>query len=510
MTLTGSHLVADYTGGQKKETFHAFDPVTGERLEPAFLEGGAPEVTLAAKLAERDFDCFRKTDCQKRGALLGEIADELLAVKETITGRAHLETGLGLPRLEGELGRTVHQLRMFAELVKAKQYKQIRIDQAIPDRQPVPKPDLRQTRIPIGPVAVFGASNFPLAFSVAGGDTAAALAAGCPVVVKGHPAHPGTSELAGQAIVRAIRRQDLPAGIFSLVQGTSHDLGLALVRHQCIKAVAFTGSQVAGRLLFDAAAERPDPIPVFAEMGSVNPVFVLPMALANNGLKLAESYTASFTLGAGQFCTNPGLFFAVKGEPLTAFLDNVTTLLSAMSAVPMLHAGIRRAYAVRLKKLSGEAGVKTVARAAVDVGAECMVSPSLLIISASDFLQNPSVGEEVFGPCSLIVECENQEQMLTLADHLQGQLTATVHADNDEQDFCQQLFSVLEKKAGRLILNDFPTGVEVCAAMHHGGPYPATTDSRFTSVGSLAINRFLRPVCYQNFSQTLLPEELRD
>lgn len=510
MQLTGQHLISDSSLVSSNKTFRAVNPATGELLECEFSEGGSGDVSVAANLAEKIFDEFRQTSGTKRGELLETVADELMGLKEPIVQRANLETGLPLPRLEGELGRTVNQLRMFAQLVKTDDYKLKRIDQAIPDRQPLPKPDLRLTQIPIGSVAIFGASNFPLAFSVAGGDTASALAAGCPVIVKGHPAHPGTSELAGQAIQRAVKKSGLPAGVFSLIQGSGHSVGSALVKHPQIKAVAFTGSQAGGRALFDLAATRVEPIPVFAEMGSVNPIFLLPQALKENGQTLAQKYAESLTLGVGQFCTQPGLLFAVKGKELDTFVQNVKDYLGRMEPLPMLHVGIKQNYNESLKQITTVQGVNQVTVGDLQSANDCFALPALLFLTADEFLLNPRISEEIFGPSSVVVQCESQEQMLLLAGKSQGQLSATVHATVNEEDFCHQLFAVLEKKAGRLILNDFPTGVEVCSAMHHGGPYPATTDSRFSSVGTTAIQRFLRPVCYQNFYAELLPLELQD
>ncbi|MCF6265400.1 MAG: aldehyde dehydrogenase (NADP(+)) [Desulfuromusa sp.] len=510
MRLTGQHLISANFHASSNETFRAVNPVTGEPLEGEFSEGGREDVAVAANLAEQDFADFRQTSGLKRAELLDTIADELLNLKNLIIKRANLETGLPLPRLEGELGRTVNQLKMFAQLVQEDAYKLLQIDQAIPERQPLPKPDLRLTQIPIGPVAIFGASNFPLAFSVAGGDTASALAAGCPVVVKGHPAHPGTSELAGRAIQQAVIKTGLPDGVFSMIQGSGHDVGTALVTHPQIKVVAFTGSQTGGRALFDLAAARSEPIPVFAEMGSVNPIFLLPQALKENGQILVQKYAESLTLGVGQFCTQPGLLFAVKGRDLDAFVQNVKNRLERMNPLPMLHVGIKQNYNDKLKRLTTIQGVNQVAGGASQSDIDCFALPALLFLTADDFLLNPHISEEVFGPSSVVVQCESQEQMLILAENLSGQLSATVHATLNEEDFCRRLFTVLEKKAGRLILNDFPTGVEVCRAMNHGGPYPASTDSRFSSVGTTAINRFLRPVCYQNFSNQLLPSELQD
>lgn len=509
MRLTGQHLISANFHASSNETFRAVNPATGEPLEGEFGEGGREDVAVAVNLAEQDFDEFRQTSGLKRAELLDTIADELLNLKNLIIQRANLETGLPLPRLEGELGRTVNQLKMFAQLVKEDDYKLLQIDQAIPERQPLPKPDLRLTQIPVGPVAIFGASNFPLAFSVAGGDTASALAAGCPVVVKGHPAHPGTSELAGRAIQQAVIKTGLPDGVFSMIQGSGHDVGTALVTHPQIKVVAFTGSQTGGRALFDLAAARPEPIPVFAEMGSVNPIFLLPQMLKENGQILAQKYAESLTLGVGQFCTQPGLLFAVKGRDLDAFVQNVKNHLERMNPLPMLHVGIKQNYNNKLKRLTTIQGVNQVAGDSSQSDSDCFALPALLFLTADDFLLNPHISEEVFGPSSVVVQCEAQEQMLILAENLPGQLSATVHATLNEEDFCRRLFTVLEKKAGRLILNDFPTGVEVCRAMNHGGPYPASTDSRFSSVGTTAINRFLRPVCYQNFSNQLLPSELQ-
>ncbi|MDX2495453.1 MAG: aldehyde dehydrogenase (NADP(+)) [Desulfuromusa sp.] len=510
MRLTGQHLISESFLASSNETFRVVNPATGDPLECEFSEGGREDVSVAANLAEQVFDTFRQTSGLKRCELLDTITNELINLKGSIIQRANLETGLPLPRLEGELGRTVNQLKMFAQLVKDDDYKLKRIDQALPDRQPLAKPDLRLTQIPIGPVAVFGASNFPLAFSVAGGDTASALAAGCPVIVKGHPAHPGTSELAARAIQRAVKKTGLPDGVFSLIQGSGHDVGTALVKHPQIKAVAFTGSQAGGRALFDLAATRVEPIPVFAEMGSVNPIFLLPQALKDNGQILAQKYAESFTLGVGQFCTQPGLLFAVKGKALDTFVQNVKKYLGGMEPLPMLHVGIKQNYNEKLKRLTAVQGVDQVTECDSQSNSDCFALPALLSLTADDFLLNSHISEEVFGPSSVVVQCKSQEQMLILAENLQGQLSATVHATVNEEDFCRQLFAVLEKKAGRLILNDFPTGVEVCSAIHHGGPYPATTDSRFSSVGTTAIQRFLRPVCYQNFYEELLPLELQD
>lgn len=510
MPLSGQHLVAGEFVASSLPLFYAYNPASGERLDPGFCEGDAVVVDAAVQLAEQSFDLFRLTSGDQRAELLDRLAEELLTVKISLCERAQLETGLPQVRLEGELNRTVNQLRIFAELVRNGAEKQPVIETAQPQRTPLPKPDLRLTHIPLGPVAIFGASNFPLAFSVAGGDTAAALAAGCPVVIKGHPAHPGTSELAAQAIRRALDQSGLPQGICSLIHGKELAVGEAMVRHPQIKAVAFTGSLAGGRALFDLAAARPEPIPVFAEMGSVNPVFILPKALEESGPQLAEQFAGSLTLGVGQFCTNPGLLIVQKGPVLDNFLRLVNDQLNSTEALPMLHIGIKKNFAAKLEQLSALGGVQKIS-AREDIKLKpCFASPVLLQVAARDFLSNSQAADEVFGPSSLVVTYETPDEMLAVAESLAGQLTATVHAAKQESVLCKKLFVLLEKKAGRLIYNDFPTGVEVCSAIHHGGPYPATTDSRFSSVGTSAVKRFLRPVCYQNFPPDLLPENLKN
>ncbi len=509
MLLTGQHLISGVSPIIHSQTFQTVNPATGKILDVCFSEGTDVDISIATSVAEKAFAIYRKTSGVKRAELLESIVAELNVLKEQIINRAHLETALPETRLEGEFGRTVHQLNMFAQLIRNDDYKHIRIDQGLPQRKPLPRPDVRLTHVPIGPVAVFGASNFPLAFSVAGGDTAAALAAGCSVVVKGHPTHPGASELAGLAIQRALHNIDLPGGVFSLIQGREDQVGSALVQDPRIGAVAFTGSHAGGRSLFNLAAARPNPIPVFAEMGSVNPTFVLPLILKEKYKELARKYTESLTLGVGQFCTNPGLLFVLKGAEGDSFIHSVKTILQQVEPLPMLHLGIKKNYQSKIKQLLQNKGVSLVVGSDSQSDNDCYAAPALLVIEAEDFHRVPNIVEEIFGPSSVIVQCETLEQMLELAGRLSGQLTATVHAHHDEKEFCRQFFSVLETKAGRLILNDFPTGVEVCSAMHHGGPYPATTDSRFSSVGETAIQRFLRPVCYQNFFDELLPLELQ-
>ena len=509
MCLTGKQLIGSSYASPGEQTFQAVNPETGAALEPLFSEGTSQDVDRAVALAEKAFDTYRATDNRKRGEFLETIATELLTIEGVLVDRAMQETGLPEARLVGELGRTVNQLKLFAQLVKEGSYVEARIDRALPDRFPVPKPDLRQILIPLGPVAVFGASNFPLAFSVAGGDTASALAAGCPVVVKGHPAHPGTSELAGQAIKNAVRKCALPEGTFSLIQGRGHEFGAILVQHSHLKAVAFTGSLAGGRALFDLAASRTEPIPVYAEMGSVNPVFLLPQALREQGDSLAKGFVESVTLGTGQFCTSPGLLFALKGPALDAFVQKAAELLSHKPPGLMLHAGIKQNFQQGIERLKDIQGVVRVGGSgSQETG--CFVNPVLLQTDAKVFFENPGIGEEVFGPSAVVVGCDSREEMMMAAQNLQGQLTATVHGQDLELKDSAELFRRLERRVGRVLVGGFPTGVEVCDSMNHGGPYPATTDSRSSSVGTAAIKRFLRPVCYQDFPQTMLPEPLKN
>ena len=509
MCLTGKQLIGSNYVFSGEQTFQAVNPETGSALEPLFYEGTSQDVERAVALAENAFDTCRATDNRKRGEFLETIAAELLTLEGVLVDRAMQETGLPEARLVGELARTVNQLKLFARLIKEGSYVEARIDRAFPDRLPVPKSDLRQMLIALGPIAVFGASNFPLAFSVAGGDTASALAAGCPVVVKGHPAHPGTSELAGQAIKNAVKTCEMPEGTFSLVQGSGFEVGANLVQHPHIKAVAFTGSLAGGRALFNLASSRPEPIPVYAEMGSVNPIFILPQALQDNGVCLARDFVESVTLGVGQFCTTPGLVFAIKGPALDAFVQKAGEVLSQKPPGVLLHAGIKQNFLQGIERLTSIKGVARVGSGCTqDKG--CLANPVLLQADVRVLLENPLIAEEVFGPSSIIVACDSREELMAAAQNLQGQLTATVHGKGLELADYSALFRVLERKSGRVLVGGFPTGVEVCDSMNHGGPYPATTDCRSTSVGTAAIKRFLRPVCYQNFPQAMLPEPLKN
>jgi len=505
--ITGEILIGSGRDGAERRSFHAVNPATGEELEPAFAFAGDDDVDRAAALALRDFDAYRETGLDERARFLDAIAEEIEALGEALVERAHAETALSRSRIELERARTAGQLRLFARVVRQGEWLDLRIDPPLPERRPFPRPDLRLRQIAIGPVAVFGASNFPLAFSVAGGDTAAALAAGCPVIVKGHPAHPGTGELVGRAVQAAARRTGMPEGVFSLLLGGT-ETGAALVRHPAIQAVGFTGSRGGGHALVAIAAARPQPIPVFAEMSSINPVFALPSALADRTEAIARGYAQSLALDAGQYCTNPGLFFAVDGPDLEAFLVHAAAALAESEAEPMLTAGIHEAFRAGVTALATHPRVQTVGRGR-EGAARNGTGAALFLAEAETFETDERLGKEVFGASSLIVRCRSLEEMIEAAGRMEGQLTATLQMDEADWPAARRLLPVLERKVGRILANGWPTGVEVGHAMVHGGPYPATSDSRSTSVGTLSIRRFLRPVSYQNLPEALLPEPLR-
>jgi len=495
---------------EHRSPFHAKNPATGETLQGDFFESGIGEIDAAARASERAFDSYAALPPGRRAEFLRAIAQQLLALGDRLLERATAETALPAARLENERARTVGQILLFAEWIEEGSWVEARIDRALPDRKPQPRPDLRRMLVPLGPVAVFGASNFPLAFSVAGGDTISALAAGCPVVVKAHPAHPGVSELSASAIRTALRETRMPEGVFSMVQGPSAEVGITLVTHPLIKAGAFTGSLTAGRTLFDAAALRPEPIPVYSEMGSANPMFVLPEALAQRGEAIARGLAASVTLGSGQFCTNPGLAFFMDSPAAETFLQRTGELLGASPPGTMVHSGIKAAYDRELESIAALPGVAVAARARGVGHSDSEACAALLTTDAGTWSDNPRLGSEIYGPATVAVRCASRTELLRIARSLHGHLTATVHGtEKDLSDF-GDLVTVLRRKAGRLVFNGFPTGVEVCHAMQHGGPYPATTDSRSTSVGTAAITRFARPVCYQDFPAAALPEELKN
>jgi 2,5-dioxopentanoate dehydrogenase len=510
MDLHGKSFLAGQTGAIGGATYRAINPATGESLAPDFHEARTDEVETALQAAATAFEDYRARPAETRARLLEAIATEIETLGDALLLRAQLETGLPLARLQGERARTCGQLRLFAQVVREGSWVDARIDLALPERQPLPRPDLRRMLVALGPVVVFGSSNFPLAFSVAGGDTASALAAGCPVLVKAHRAHPGTAELVAGAVNRAVAAVGLPAGLFSLVHGAGESIGIMLVKHPLVAAVGFTGSQAAGRALCDAAAARPHPIPVFAEMSSVNPVILLPGALRERGAAIAQGLLSSVTLGVGQFCTKPGLVFALAGPETDAFLATFTEAVQNAPCATMLTPGIRANFLQNQRKVTSLPDVSLLAssRTAADAnkneGRLCVAATT-----AANFRQQPSLATEAFGPFALIITAETTAELTASIRALDGQLTATLHGDAADFQSAAPLVALLEQKAGRLVINGFPTGVEVSPAMNHGGPYPATSDTRFTSVGTAAILRFARPVCYQGFPDALLPPALQ-
>lgn len=496
----GKHLIS----GDWMATQNMFSSQPAHGPSHNFCVGSPALVDQAAQAAENAFWSYGYASREDRAAFLNAIAEEIEARADAITEIGTQETGLPVARLQGERGRTVGQLRLFASHILAGDYLDRRHDAALPERSPVPRPDLKMVQRPIGPVAVFGASNFPLAFSTAGGDTAAALAAGCPVVVKGHSAHPGTGEIVAEAIHAAIARCGIHPGVFSLIQGGARDVGTTLVQHPLIKAVGFTGSLAGGRALFDLCAARPEPIPFFGELGSVNPMFLLPHALAARGAEIADGWAGSLTMGAGQFCTNPGIAIGIDGPDLDSFVSAARDALRAVDAQTMLTDGIADAYRAGRARIADVRGVTEVF-ASTCQGRQA--SPFLYETDAQTWFAHHGLAEEVFGPLGLIVRVKDADQMSAIATALQGQLTCTLHLDPEDTAFAQRLMPVLERKAGRVLANGFPTGVEVADSMVHGGPYPASTNFGATSVGTLSIRRFLRPVCFQNMPDALLPED---
>ena len=497
----GNHLIAgEWVAGAG--TFKS-EPASGPSHD--FAVGTSELVDRAAKATEDAFWSYGYSTRQQRAAFLNAIADEIEARAEAITEIGSQETGLPPARLESERGRTTGQLRLFATHIEKGDYLDRRHDAALPDRKPLPRPDLKLVQRPIGPVAVFGASNFPLAFSTAGGDTAAALAAGCPVVVKGHSAHPGTGEIVAEAIHAAQEKLGLHPGVFSLIQGGNRDVGASLVQHPLIKAVGFTGSLGGGRALYDLCAARPEPIPFFGELGSVNPMFVLPEAVKARGGEIGKGWAASLTMGAGQFCTNPGIAVVIDAPGADAFVDTAKASLSEVGPQTMLTDGIAKAYRSGRDRIAASSGVRELLTSTCDLR---NATPYLYETTGDVWLENHELGEEVFGPLGLVVRVKSEDEMRAIAKSLVGQLTCTLHMDDGDTSLGQSLMPILERKAGRVLANGFPTGVEVADAMVHGGPYPASTNFGATSVGTLSIRRFLRPVSYQNIPADLLPDDL--
>ncbi len=508
MDITGRSILGFDRGSKGEDTFRAFDPKTGEAVEPDFHSATADELNRAASLADAARIPYANLSGGTRAVFLRQIADNIEALGDTLIERASLETGLPNQRFVGERARTCGQLRMFADLLDEGSWVDARVDHAIPDRQPIPKPDVRSMLKPLGPVAVFCASNFPLAYSVAGGDTASALAAGCPVIVIAHTAHPGTAELVGSALIEAAKSTGMPEGVFSLLFSSGYEIGQALVKHPAIKAVGFTGSRRGGRALMDIAAARPEPIPVYTEMSSVNPTFFLPGAIEQRGESLVTGLHASVTGGAGQFCTKPGLIFLPESEASLSFISNFKSEISNTPSSPLLTAGIQKSYDDASEKREAEVSDHFVKHE--DYLPGFSVNPSVFETTSIAFLKTPDLNEEIFGPTTLLIKSQSKEDLLEIARSLEGQLTASVHGTEEDLREYSDLVDILETKVGRLIFNGFSTGVEVCPSMVHGGPYPATSDSRSTAVGSRAITRFARLVCFQNFPDSALPDELKE
>lgn len=507
--LSGRSLIGFREGRGSGDPLYATDPTTGQHLEPGFIPATAEEVDLAARLAAEAFPLYSRITGRARAEFLRMIAAKIESIADDIVERSRRETALPQARLQGEIARTCAQLRLFAQVAEEGSWVEARIDHADPGRKPAPKPDIRSLLRSLGPVVVFGASNFPLAFSVAGGDTASALASGNPVIVKAHAAHPGTSELVGQMIRDSVRECGMPEGTFSLMFGSGNQVGAALMKHPLVKAGGFTGSRTAGRILMDIASSRPEPIPFYAEMSSTNPVFILPGALRERGEAIAAGLHTSFTLGAGQFCTKPGMVFFPQGNDARPFTQKLRELVNGSSTFHLLTHAIHTAYDSSLAERKADASVRLVAEPHATNEAGFAADAALFETDAAAFIGS-HLDEEIFGPTTLLVGHSNRDQILEIARSLEGHLTATIQGtEQDLRDFAD-LVAILEGKVGRLVLNGFPTGVEVCHAMVHGGPYPSTSDGRSTSVGTRAIFRFTRPVCYQGFPDEALPKELQE
>jgi 2,5-dioxopentanoate dehydrogenase len=507
--LAGRSLIGFREGTGAGEAVYAMNPATGERLQPGFISAMAEEVDLAVRLAAEAFEVYQRVSGRDRGAFLRALAAKIESIAGDVIERAALETALPQARLQGETARTCAQLRMFAQVAEEGSWVQARVDHGDPDRKPAPKPDIRSMLRPLGPVVVFGASNFPLAFSVAGGDTASALAAGNTVVFKAHPAHPGTSELVGRAVRESVRECGLPEGVFSLLFDSGTRVGTELVKHPLMRAGAFTGSRGVGRILMDLAAARPEPIPFYAEMSSTNPVFILPGALRERGENIAAGLHTSFTLGAGQFCTKPGMVFVPQGSDATEFVRKLQELVATAPPCHLLTNTIHASYDTAIAGRKSDALVRMVATGPPAADAGFAVSAALFETDAASFL-NSELSGEIFGPTTLLVQHSGRDQVLAIARGLEGHLTATIHGTEQDLREFADLIAILENKVGRLVFNGFPTGVEVTHAMVHGGPYPSTSDGRSTSVGSQAIFRFARLVCYQGLPDSALPDALKD
>ncbi|WP_250433210.1 aldehyde dehydrogenase (NADP(+)) [Hanstruepera flava] len=507
--MTGKNYIGNKLSARGSKTFRTFNPQTNSENDTVFTEATTDEIDEAVSLASEAFKTYCNISGEIKANFLNAIADNIMDLGDTLIKTYCSESGLPEGRAKGERGRTVGQLQMFANLVKEGSWVEASIDTGIPEREPAPKPDLRKMHIPLGPVVVFGASNFPLAYSTAGGDTAAALAAGCPVLVKSHPMHAGTGELVASAIVKAAQKTGMPNGVFSNLNSSGIEVGEQLVKHSGVKAVGFTGSIRGGRALYDLASQREEPIPVFAEMGSINPVIILPEALQSRNESLAKTYASSITLGTGQFCTNPGLILGIKGEILSAFIQNLSNEIVKIEPSCMLHPNIIGAYENNKQKAITQQNISVVADYESDVQTN-YARQTVTTVEGETFLNNSTLHQEVFGPYSLVVQCEDTNQLEQIITKLEGQLTGTLIAEDGEAKNYSQIVSALQNRVGRLIYNGVPTGVEVCPSMTHGGPYPASTDSRFTAVGIQSIKRWVRPFSYQDWPNELLPDALKN
>ena len=507
--ISGKNYIGNQLSANGTKTYKTFNPELNTENATVFTEATANEIDDAVNLAEKAFKAFRTVSGIKKAEFLNAIAAEILALDDVLIKTYCSETGLPEGRAKGERGRTIGQLQSFANLVAEGSWVEATIDTAQPNRVPMPKSDIRKMLIPLGPVVVFGASNFPLAYSTAGGDTAAALASGCPVIVKSHPMHAGTGTLVASAIIKAAEKTGMPNGVFSNLNASGIEVGQQLVAHPKVKAVGFTGSIKGGRALLDLAAKRAEPIPVFAEMGSINPVIILPKALENRQADIAKTYAGSITLGTGQFCTNPGLLLGIKSDAFTSFINNVSEEVSKITPSCMLHPNIKKGYNTNKEKVVSQDNVTVTANYTLDVQNN-YAAQAIVTVTGKTFLENPTLHLEVFGPFSMIVQCDNAEELETVIASLEGQLTGTVISDEQEVANYPAVMAALQNRVGRIIFNGVPTGVEVCESMVHGGPYPASTDSRFTAVGIGSIKRWVRPFSYQDWPNNLLPNELKN
>ena len=507
--ITGKNYIGSRLKGNGDKSYRTFNPQLNIENPWEFTEATQAEIEEAVTLADQAFKSYKNCSGQEKAAFLHAIADEILALGDELLEVYCAESGYPRGRAEGERGRTVFQLRSFAEMLNEGSWVEATIDTAVPDRQPLPKDDLRKMLVPLGPVVVFGSSNFPFAFSTAGGDTASALAAGCPVIVKSHSMHIGTGEMVASAVIKAAKKTHMPEGVFSNLIGSGVVLGTSLVKHPLVKAVGFTGSIKGGRALFDLASQRPEPIPVFAEMGSINPVVILPKALANESKKWAATYAGSITLGTGQFCTNPGLLLAIKGENLNNFTVQLAEEIEKIAPSCMLHPSIKADFNNGKETLQSQIGVHTIAEYKGEI-APNYASQTILTVDGKTFLENPTLSHEVFGPFSILVQCDDEAQLVSIINQLDGQLTGTIISGDSEIENYEKVTAALQNRVGRMIFNGVPTGVEVCPSMIHGGPYPASSDSRFTAVGIHAVKRWVRPFSFQNWPDKLLPLELQN